>query len=359
MGQCPRLLVLLVLLGSGRSSPEEQQKFSAELDSLLVPARECLAKVLRCSHIEPVDTNGCSTNIRAGLLERWAEVARDPGTGVCEWLKFGANAGLSADPTGTDGVFPRADDKFSASDCLYEDFVAHSKAAQDDEAKNQMRQYADQGWLEQTSHEELVRSYGADYTVSDFCVVTKEKQGKAKKRLILDLKRSGVSNRTRKTHRITLPRLSDLIQDILQLLATCSAEQKVEVFVLDFANAFWQIPLAKQERRHFIGYDGENLWMYKRSAQGSRNGPLSWAGPSSLLFRCTQSIFTGMSSQAKFPEARSQLYVDDPAIAIRGNEQQRDEFIAVAVLVWRLLGFDLSFHKAQRGTTVTWIGEAY
>ena len=164
MRQCLRLLELLVLLGSGRSAPEEQENFSAELD----PARECLAQVLRCSHIEPVDTNDCSTNIRAGLLERWAEVARDPGTGVCEWLKFGANAALSADPTGIDGVFPRADDKFSASDCLYEDFVAHSKAAQDDEAKNQIRQHADQGWLEQTSHEELVRSYGADYRLLGF-----------------------------------------------------------------------------------------------------------------------------------------------------------------------------------------------
>ena len=129
------------------------------------------------------------------------------------------------------------------------------------------------------------------------------------------------------------------------------------MFVLDFANAFWQIPLAVQERRHLIGYDGVKLWKFRRSAQGSGNGPLPWAGPSSLLFWCTQAVFTGMSSQVKFPEARSQVYVDDPAIVVRGTAQQRDEFVAVAVLVWRLLGFDLSFQKAQRGTTtVTWIG---
>ena len=170
-------------------------------------------------------------NICAELLKRWTDAARDPGAGVCEWWKFGANAGLSADPTGIDGVFPRADDKTSPSDCLFEEFVAHSKAAQDDEDKDQIRQYADQGWLEQTSREELERSYGRGYAVSDFCVFAKEKQGKVKKRLILDLKRSGISNRTRKAHGVTLPRLSDLIQDILQLLATRSAEQGVEVFV--------------------------------------------------------------------------------------------------------------------------------
>ena len=171
-------------------------------------------------------------------MKRWADAARDSGTGVCEWLKFRANAGLSADPGGIDGVFLRADDKTSPSDCLFEEFVAHSKAAQDEEAKDQIRQNADQGWLEQTSHEKLERSYGRGCTVSDFCVVAKEKQGKVKKRLILDLKRSGISNRTRKTHRVAFPRLSDLIQDMLQLLATRSAEQEVEVFVLDFANAF-------------------------------------------------------------------------------------------------------------------------
>ena len=230
--QSPRLRELLVPLGSGQSAAEKQEGLSAELDTLLVSARECLSKVLHCSDTEPVDTGECSTNIRAELLNRWADAARDPGTGVCEWLKFGAHAGLSADPTGIDGVFTRADDKTSPSGCLFEEFVAHSKAAQDDEGKDQIRQCADQGWLEQTSREELERSYGRDYTVSDFCVVAKEKQGKVKKRLILDLKRSGISNRR--------------------------------------------------------------------------------------------------------------------AIAIRGTEQQRDEFVAVAVLVWRILGFDLSFHKAQR-----------
>ena len=96
--------------------------------------------------------------------------------------------------------------------------------------------------------------------------------------------------------------------------------------------------------------------MFRRAAQGSRNGPLAWAGPSSLLLRCTQAVFSGMSQQPDKPDARSQLYVDDPAIAIRGTPAVRDDTIATAVLVWRLLGFKLAFHKAQRGTDVVWIG---
>ena len=47
------------------------------------------------------------------------------------------------------------------------------------------------------------------------------------------------------------------------LLATKSADQQVGVFVLDFADAFWQ-PLATKERKHFVGFDGTNLWKGKK-----------------------------------------------------------------------------------------------
>ena len=172
----------------------------------------------------------------------------------------------------------------------------------------------------------------------------------------MDLKKSGISGRTKKTHRVTLPRLSDVVRDLLTLLSTRNCHQTVEVFVLDFADAYWQIPLEPNERRHFIGFDGKNLWVYLRSAQGSRNGPLSWAGPSSLLFRCTQGGLSVMSDDPASPETRSHLYVDDPALAIRGTEEFRDDAVAITVLIWSLLGFKMAFDKAQRGTDVIWIG---
>ena len=62
---------------------------------------------------------------------------------------------------------------------------------------------------------------------------------KSRTAIILDLKKSGVSKRTRKTHRVVLPRLSDLVHDLLDLLATREPHQSVEVFVLDFTDAFW------------------------------------------------------------------------------------------------------------------------
>ena len=215
--------------------------------------------------------------------------------------------------------------------------MAHSCAADDDEAAEQ-----------ETSYAKLQSECGNDFTVSDFCVVVKEKQGKIKRRLILDIKRSGISRRTRKTHRGVLPRLSDLV------LSARTKNQGVEILVLDF-NAYWQIPPAVQERRHFVGYDGQKLWMHKRSAKGSRN-LCHGAGPSSLRIQCAQSVFSGISDTVKCLEARTQLYVDDPAITIRGTQNFRDDALATAVLIWRMLGFPLAFQKAQRGTKVLWIG---
>ena len=165
-----------------------------------------------------------------------------------------------------------------------------------------------------------------------------------------------MSRRTRETRRVILHRLSDLIQDLLALSRTQSEEQGAEVFVLDFTDAFWQIPLVLSERRHFIGTYKGKLWKFKRSGQGSRNGHLSWAGPSSLLLRCTQGLLTATSSDVKKPAARAQLFVDDPAIAISGRQDFRDEVVAVAVMIWALLGFRLAFYKLQRGTNITWIG---
>ena len=45
---------------------------------------------------------------------------------------------------------------------------------------------------------QLQEEYGDDHTISEFCCITKVKNGKTKKRIILDLKKSGVSKRTRK-----------------------------------------------------------------------------------------------------------------------------------------------------------------
>ena len=72
--------------------------------------------------------------------------------------------------------------------------------------------------------------------------------------------------------------------------------------------------------------------------------------------RCTQGVFSGVAPVQDRSSVRIQLYVDDLAMVLSGTRRQRDRHIAKVVLIWRLLGFRVAFHKALRGANVRWIG---
>ena len=88
---------------------------------------------------------------------------------------------------------------------------------------------------------------GEDPVLSRFGIVTKVRDGKVKKRLILDANASGISAASRR-ERAILPRLLDTARNTLEMLARrCEAE----LCVLDFADASWLLPLVPDERKWF------------------------------------------------------------------------------------------------------------
>ena len=60
-------------------------------------------------------------------------------------------------------------------------------------------------------------------------LITRVKGGKTKKRIILDLKQSKVSASTHRTHRVVLPRFTDLLQAILDAMAALKSDEDIEV----------------------------------------------------------------------------------------------------------------------------------
>jgi len=245
--------------------------------------------------------------LRAELLRSWGRAAADPGSEICDWLVHGAGAGVKVDPSEAGKVFPPADPGDEPENFDTEEIVLTSRACDDDDAMKQIFDYEAKGWIERFTREQLQERFGQDFVVSNFCVL--EKKGGKKKRLIMDLKQSGMSARTRKTHRVVLPRISDAVQDALLLASTAAPSDEFEFLVLDFTDAFWHVPLHPDERRYFIGFDGVRYWGYLRAAQGSRNGPLAWAGPSALLARCTQGLLSGSSSSTAPPPGEGYNYM--------------------------------------------------
>ena len=82
---------------------------------------------------------------------------------------------------------------------------------------------------------------------------------------------------------------------------------------------------------------------------GARGGPTIWGRVAALLGRITQSLHAP-------GEVRTQIYVDDPCIAIWGNAAIRDQVAATIMLVWLALGVRLAFPKGMLAAEAEWIG---
>ena len=51
-----------------------------------------------------------------------------------------------------------------------------------------------------------------------------------------------------------------------------------------------------------------------------------------------------------------QAYTDDPWMVIRGSKKRCQRLAPLLILIWLILGWALSYHKAQLGKSVGWIG---
>ena len=87
--------------------------------------------------------------------------------------------------------------------------------------------------------------------VSKFGMVIKSRNGVEKRRLILDATEPGVTVCAKKNQRI--PSVVDVVLDSLALGQGGRRQGGGEALVLDFADAFWTLPLRGSERRFFVG----------------------------------------------------------------------------------------------------------
>ena len=67
------------------------------------------------------------------------------------------------------------------------------------------------------------------------------------------------------------------------------------------------------------------------------------------MMRAAAAIFRPLS-------AGVQCYVDDPVFALAGRVEVREIHLALVLLFWTALHFELSWAKASRGSEVDWIG---
>ena len=284
--------------------------------------------------------------------------AKDPESEAANWGITGAPSGILHQPSDP-GIFPDVTcpaelrpEELHADHSTFQNYPGvEEHVTTETEITGHMKPHHLDAF---DSHEALSEYLGATPIYSKLGLIIRIRNGIEKARLILDTKESGIKRITAKTQRVILPRLMDAIMILLAMLSLCTqAGAQISAFVLDFSNAFWQIPIRHDERRFFccqtiIG--GERKFLsFNRAAQGSANAPLLWSRVISLVCRLTQALFP--------PEMlRLMCYVDDPLAVLRGTPEERNIMTAIIILVWEALGFGLAYPKGQLAQKVTWIG---
>ena len=131
------------------------------------------------------------------------------------------------------------------------------------------------------------------------------------------------------------------------------ASQLLQAFVIDFTQAFWQVPIKPEERKYFCAtaiFRGRRRYLvFLRAAQGSAMAPLLWCRIIACVCVLTQSLMN-------LEESSMLCYVDDPLAALAGTQDHIKAMVSMIVLTWEALGFKLAYPKGQFGSEVTWIG---
>ena len=184
----------------------------------------------------------------------------------------------------------------------------------------------------------------------------KKEKGKVistiKKRIVFNLKRSGVAAVAVKGERPELPRVLDVVFSSLELLRRRrnSLGKGSRQIILDFANAFFQFPGRADERRFFATRLGKAVLVWLRTAQGSRGARLICGKALALVMRLAAGTIDHDAMNAS-------TYVDDPLVTFVGDQADQDLNIAKNVGSILAMGFSLSFPKAQDSDVervVTW-----
>ena len=253
-------------------------------------------------HCWPADKPKGLSDVNTMQLEAWRKAAKHPDVESVGWLDDGGPAGIKCMPTDAGGIFPDCSAPALASTseirCDADLFRNYAGVEEHAVTEEELQLHIDAGHLaEFDSYEDLSKFVGATEEdpaiLSKLGLIIKERNGVQKARMILDTKESGVGRLSGKYQRVILPRLFDAIIRLLFLMSCMEGEatHAVLAFVLDFTQAFWQIPIRPEERKYYCAtaiLRGKRRFLaYLRAAQGSAMAPLLFCRVISLVMCLT------------------------------------------------------------------------
>ena len=306
------------------------------------------------------------TPVDVDLLRAWATTGGDWEKQVPTWLEEGTPLGIEKEIE-CSGVFPPQDSSsadpsaFALSDAVLErpDTLKNYKSVEEDleGAEAELERYEKALYLRRVSLEEAQRDF-PNGTTSRLGLVTKVKEGgEIKRRIVIDLRRSGGNQKSHLPERLVLPRALDAIKMMRDVRrkgdkAIEQVEPNVlELAVVDIKDAFTVLPVHPAEWKHTMApstRQGEIL-QFQALLFGFKVAPLLYSRFAAQVARLLQSAI-------QLGRGAHEVYLDDSLWALQGSLQERSITLAFILTTMAALGVNVSLGKGARASEVTWIG---
>ena len=323
----------------------------AEVDEL----RTLVAELLQASS---TDRSENGSPWRRKLVEAHVRASKDPEVELPVWLQHGAPIGVAL-PVKACGVFPIIEETERKETTDIHGILSIEEARANYRSFEEAREFAlpevdrivQAGYaVELGGWQEVVAKYGPVAVSKLACIVKQRKDGSTKARLVVDLRRSGVNRCVRLEERIILPRVKEVLDDCMYLLAAAHPGDELEAMVADFKDAFHTLPAHPDEHRFGIAHvSGDRYVAFKTIMFGGEASPLVWGRAAAYLMRGAQALF-------KLTELLIECYVDDPIVLAIGCRRRRRRYFTIFLLWMCILGVPISWGKVSRGRQVEWCG---
>ena len=230
------------------------------------------------------------------------------------WIHEGAPLGIEKQ-IGTSGIFPKNKRETAGegrgaielSDAFSNmwDATNYSSVA-DDEANAgiELDRYYERGYLKKISSDEVEDRMGHG-TMSKLGLIVKEKRssGEVKRRVIIDLKRSGGNDKATLPEKIVLPRPGDAIEimrvyDKRQPFGSNTTYAR-ELVMIDISGAFMALGVYPDEHPHTLApnLDPGEFYLFAALLFSYKTAPLLWFRVAALWARMSRSFFRGHEAQ--------------------------------------------------------------
>ena len=323
---------------------------------------------------------------RFNVVKRVVELTGDTDTEIATWLEKGAPMGLASEIK-PGGHFPKQD---ADTEITLEELAVLDKCEQNHGSFNELHgedvspavrlveEHLNNGFARLFEDQAAAEAWlGQSVFPAPMGNVTKVKGDKIKHRLIQDLRVNHVNRAVALPERQVLPRPVDHAVDMATLTQQQRKTERAACMVLDFANAFMQVPLAKTEMRYNCASVPQGLLrsrspltpdepergtfvIWQVLGFGGRPNPLVYSRVASFAMRTAQALFPEKcSTRAK---GKGQLYVDDPILVMTGSEAEVQTAMDIWLLWMLVLGVPLAWKKGSltwNATPHDWIGVVF